>query len=396
MTGLGQIVFDRAAVAADFQARCGAPPDFVVRAPGRVNLIGGHTDYNAGFVLPMAIDRATWIALRPRSDRTVHLASAEHGAGFEFDLDHVERGGMVWQEYPKGVAHALRQGGYPLRGWEGVSRGDVPMGAGLSSSASFELAVARAFAAVSGWKWESLAMARICQQAENKWVGVNCGLMDQLASALGQEGHALLIDCRDGNATPVPLSGEAAIVILDTATRRRLADSAYNERRRQCEQAAEILGVAALRNVTREDLDRAVRRLGSVLHRRARHVVSENERTLRAAQALQADDLEGMGQLMNASHESLRVNFEVSSSALDRMVAIARATPGCFGARMTGAGFGGCAVALVEGRQAETFAESVAGRYRNETSLEPQTYICRAASGAGLAEFPRQSSDGQP
>ena len=396
MTGLGQFVIDRAAVAVDFQARFGAPPAFVVRAPGRVNLIGEHTDYNAGFVLPMAIDRATWIALRPRSDRTVHLASAEHGAGFEFDLDHVTRGGVPWQEYPKGVAHVLREHGYPLRGWEGVSRCDVPMGAGLSSSASFELAVARAFAAVSGWNWEPLAMARICQQAENKWVGVNCGLMDQLASALGQEGHALLIDCRDGKATPVPLSGDAAIVILDTATRRRLADSAYNERRRQCEQAAEILGVAALRDVSSGELNRVEGRLGPVLHRRARHVVTGNDRTVRAAEAMRTGDLAGLGQLMNESHESLRVDFEVSSAALDRMVSIARATPGCIGARMTGAGFGGCAVALVEARQAETFADSVAGRYRNETRLEPQTYICRAASGAGLVEFPREPSDGQP
>ena len=197
-------------VAAEFQARFGAPPDFVVRAPGRVNLIGEHTDYNRGFVLPMAIDRATWLAVRHRPDRHVHLASLDHGESCEFDLDCIPRDASSWREYPKGVARMLLDQGYAMRGWEGVSRCDVPMGAGLSSSASFELAVARAFAAVSGWAWNPAAMACICQSAENQWVGVNCGLMDQMASALGQEGCALLIDCRSGQVTPVPMPPEAA------------------------------------------------------------------------------------------------------------------------------------------------------------------------------------------
>ena len=239
-------------------------------------------------------------------------------------------------------------------------------------------------------------MACICQSAENQWVGVNCGLMDQMASALGQEGCALLIDCRSGQVTPVPMPPEAAVVILDTATRRRLADSAYNARRQECDHAAQLLGVAALREVTGVQLERAAGGMDPVLCRRARHVVSENARTLLAAQALQAGDLESAGRLMNDSHESLRDDFEATNEALDRMVAIARAAPGCYGARMTGAGFGGCAVALVQAGQAVTWAAAVASRYRGETRLEPQVYVCRAAAGAGLAEGSGESAGNRP
>ena len=339
----------------------------------------------------MAINRATWLAVRPRADRRVRLASLDHGEQCEFDLDRLERDSPSWHEYPKGVACLLREQGRILLGWEGVCRCDVPMGAGLSSSASFELAVARAFAAVSGWAWNPAAMAATCQRAESQWVGVHCGLMDQLASALGRENHALLIDCRESRVVPVPMPRAAAVVVLDTATRRRLADSAYNDRRRQCEQAAGILGVAVLRDVAGEQLNQAAGRLGPMLHARARHVVSENARTLRMAQALQAGDLESAGRLMNESHESLRMDFEATNAALDCMVNIARAAPGCFGARMTGAGFGGCAVALVEAAQADSFAAFVAQRYRGETRREPQVYACQAAAGAGLVEFSREA-----
>ncbi|MEO7725451.1 MAG: galactokinase, partial [Chthoniobacterales bacterium] len=231
----------------------GVAPPIVVRAPGRVNLIGEHTDYNEGFVLPMAIDRATWIALRPRDDDRVMLHSLEQKEATEFSLTNLEKGPVSWSEYPKGVAWALREEGYEVSGWEGVSTCEVPMGAGLSSSASFELAVARAFAEVGEFAWDPKKMAQLCQKAENEWVGVNCGIMDQMISAIGEEDHAVLIDCRDLSTEAVPLPTGAAVVVMDTGTRRGLVDSAYNERRRECEKAAQFFGVKALRDVSRDD-----------------------------------------------------------------------------------------------------------------------------------------------
>ena len=230
-----------------FRHRWEAEPAVVVRAPGRVNLIGEHTDYNDGFVLPMAIDRAVWIALRPRPDRRVVLHSLNFGDLTDFALGGFEKGGPAWGEYVKGVAWSLSQAGHELSGWEGVLSGDIPIGAGLSSSAAIEVATARAFAEVSHLTWDPAAMARAAQRAENEWVGVPCGIMDQLTSACGREGHALLIDCRTLEVTPVPLPDGASIVILDTGTRRALAASAYEERRRQCRQAADFFGLSALR-----------------------------------------------------------------------------------------------------------------------------------------------------
>ncbi|HMP95963.1 MAG TPA: galactokinase family protein, partial [Kiritimatiellia bacterium] len=232
-----------------FHNHFGAPPAWIVRAPGRVNLIGEHTDYNDGFVLPMAIGRATWIALRSRPDGVVHLHSLDHDASCSFAPGTVERGPMHWSEYPKGVAHVLSGQGFALSGWEGVTACDVPMGAGLSSSASFELAVARAFCAVSGFPWNAQEMARLCQQAENQWVGVKCGIMDQMISAIGEAGKATLIDCRDNTHRAAPLPRDVTVVIMDTMTRRGLVESAYNERRRQCQHAVGVFGVHALRDV---------------------------------------------------------------------------------------------------------------------------------------------------
>ncbi|HEY3661611.1 MAG TPA: galactokinase, partial [Chthoniobacterales bacterium] len=289
-----------------FGHRFGTAPQFVVRAPGRVNLIGEHTDYNDGFVLPMAIDRATWIALRPREDERVHLHSVEQNETIEFSLTNLEKSRAAWHEYPKGVAWALREAGYDLRGWEGVSSCDVPMGAGLSSSASFELAVARGFAAIGELGWDGPTMARLCQKAENQWVGVNCGIMDQMISAIGREGHAVLIDCRDFSTEAVPLPPGVSIVVMDTGTRRGLVDSAYNERRRQCEAAAHFFGVKALRDVSLSEIDTRGSGLDDITRRRARHVVTENDRTQRAAAAMKAGDAKVLGELMNQSHESMR------------------------------------------------------------------------------------------
>lgn len=376
-----------------FRERFGRRPAFLVRAPGRVNLIGEHTDYNDGFVMPMAIERAIYVALQPWSEeRQVCLTSLDMEETACFPLDDLQRDQATWIEYVKGVAWALQEQGYQLAGWQGLVAGDVPIGAGLSSSAALEIASARAFLAVTGRAWDAAQMARAGQRAENGWMKVNSGIMDQMISAAGQAGHALLIDCRSLQTEAVPLppapgGGESAVVILDTGTRRGLVDSAYNERREQCEEAADHFGVSALRDVDMATFRRQAGRMDEVTRRRARHVISENERVLQARQAMRRGDAPALGKLMDASHESLRHDFEVSSEALDTMVEIARRQPGCLGARMTGAGFGGCAVALVESTATQAFVASVDAAYREETSLVPQITVSRPAAGATLRKL---------
>ena len=373
-------------VIAAFAARYGAPPAIVVRAPGRVNLIGEHTDYNDGFVLPLAIERAAWVALRPRDDDAVEVHSLSQREPARFRALTPTHGEPRWSEYLTGSAWSLGEAGYRLRGWEGVLASDVPIGAGLSSSAAVELATMRAFAAVSALPWEPAAMARLAQRAENEWVGVNCGIMDQMISAVGIAGSAVLIDCRSLATRAEPLPDDTAIVILDTATRRGLVDSAYNERRAQCERAAAHLGVSALRDVTLDELLARAGGLDAATRRRARHVVTENARTLAAADAMRAGDAFALGRLMSESHASLRDDFEVSTAALDTMVEVATAQPGCLGARMTGAGFGGCAVALVRRGEAQRFAEVVGREYERRTNIAPQVYVTGASAGACVVD----------
>ena len=371
-----------------FKELFGEPPAYVVRAPGRVNLIGEHTDYNDGFVLPMAIDRAVWIALGPRPDDTIRVHSLDLDRSATFLLADLRYEDAGWSEYVKGVAWALQGAGYRLAGWEGVLAGDVPRGAGLSSSAAVELATARAFQVVSGFDWDPPSMARLGQKAENQWVGMNCGIMDQMISAAGEAGHALLIDCRSLETTSVALPPGTVAVILDTATRRGLVDSAYNERRTQCEAAAAYFGVPALRDVSMERFNAEAGGLGDVTFRRARHVISENARTLAAADAMARGDAAAMGRLMDASHVSMRDDFEISGPALNTMVECAHEAPGCYGARMTGGGFAGCAVALVATDRADAFAETVAASYEAATGLTPAIYISRATEGASVVEQP--------
>ncbi|MEJ2666941.1 MAG: galactokinase [Deinococcales bacterium] len=367
-------------VEAAFAARFGTPPAAVVRAPGRVNLVGEHTDYNDGFVLPMAIDREVRIALRPRADDIVAVAALDLAEEARFRLSALTPG-EGWAEYVKGVAWALLESGATLAGWEGVLAGDVPVGAGLSSSAALELATARAFQAVSDFAWEPARMARSCQRAENAWVGVQSGIMDQLISALGEEGSALLLDCRSLASEAVPLPAGHVVMVLDTGTRRGLVGSAYNERREQCEVAARHFGVHALRDLTPEALAAGATGLEALPLKRARHVVSENARTLAAAEAMRRGDAHALGRLMTASHVSLRDDFEVSSDALDAIQSCALARPGCLGARMTGAGFGGCAVALVEETAVDAFVASVRSCY-DRSGRHADLYLCRPAAGA--------------
>ena len=366
-----------------FTAELGEEPAYIVRAPGRVNLIGEHTDYNDGFVFPMAIDRATYIALRPREDKKVVAISIDMDERREFALDDLPRPiDTEWIDYLIGVAWALQGRGIELRGWEGVVSGDVPIGSGLSSSAALELATARAFHCVSDFEWDAAEMALACQAAENEWLGVKCGIMDQMISAAGVEDRALLIDCRSLETFTAPLPAGTVVVILDTGTRRGLVDSKYNERRAQCEAAARHFGVTALRDVEVATFARRAHELDPLIRKRARHVISENERTLQARDAMNAGDALLLGQLMVESHISLRDDFEVSSGALDAIVDCANAEAACYGARMTGAGFGGCAVALVRAEQADGFVKRVEARYRAATGIEPALYVTRASKGA--------------
>jgi galactokinase len=366
-----------------FEDRFGGEPTFIVRAPGRVNLIGEHTDYNDGFVLPMAIDRAVWIALRPRLDRRVVALSLDFDKKAAFSLEKFRRG-RSWLEYIKGVAYGFQAKDYRLEGWEGVLTGDVPRGAGLSSSAAVEMAAARAFAAVSDLAWEPKAMAQVGQTCENRWVGVKSGIMDQMVSAAAKEGHALFLDCRSLEYEHVPLPDGVAVVVLDTSTRRGLVGSAYNERREQCEMAARQLGVKALRDVSQEEFKVKGKKLEGNVLKRARHIVSENQRVLDAVTAMRAGEAARLGVLFNESHASLRDDFEVTNDALNWIVEAAQSQAGCYGARMTGAGFGGCAVALVDGSRLGEFVPAVEAEYRQKSGLEAAVYVCRASAGAGV------------
>lgn len=355
-------------------------PEFIIRSPGRVNLIGEHTDYNDGFVLPMAIERAIWMAIRLRDDDEIILHSGDFPAPAAISLRDIQRQDG-WGEYVAGVAWALKLAGYHLAGWEGIMLSDIPIGAGLSSSAALEMAVASAFSVAGNWHFEPLKMARLSQQAENEWVGAQTGIMDQMVIAANQADHALMIDCRDLSTRQIPLPTGTKVVIMDTATRHSHTDSGYNERRKECEVAAAHFGVSHLRDLTFSQFERFAEGLDDVPLRRARHVITENERVLEAAKAMKAGDAKRMGALMNASHLSMRDDFEITNAALNIMVELAQFQPGCHGARMTGGGFGGCAVALVQAENAESFAENIRPAYERETGLKPEIYISKASNG---------------
>ena len=380
-----------AAIQKAFSERFWKPAEHIVRAPGRVNLIGEHTDYNEGFVLPVAIERDMMVAMAPRSDREVTLYSLDFGEAATFSLDDIRKDEEhTWSNYARGVARELQQEGVNLLGLDAVTQGNIPIGAGLSSSAAFEVAMALAFILAAGEPLDRVQVALIAQRAENRFVGMQCGIMDQFVSALGQAGHALFIDTRDLSHRAVPLPEEVRVVICDTMTRRGLVGSAYNERRRQCEEAVRILqgvlpGIRALRDVTPEDLARHGHLLPPTVLKRARHVVTENARVLSAVHALETARPEEFGRLMEASHASLRDDFEVSSRELDLMVEVARQAPGCLGARMTGAGFGGATVNLVRAAEVQAFVETVTAGYQERTGLKPEITVTKAAAGAGIA-----------
>jgi galactokinase len=355
-----------------------------------VNLIGEHTDYNDGFVLPMAIDPAVWVAAAPRSDREVQVVALDLDEADRFELSGLQPHPEAhWTNYIRGVLALLEQAGHQLGGLDLVYAGNVPIGAGLSSSAAVEVAIATTACSLFDLDLPELELAMLCQKAEHEFAGTQCGLMDQLISVLGRKDHALLIDCRHLAWQPVPLPTDVAAVVCDTGKRRGLTDSAYNERRRQCEEAARQIGVAALRDVAVEAFEVQAQGLPPLLRKRSRHVVNENDRTLRAAEALRQGDLGTFGQLMNASHASLRDLYEVSCDELDLMAALAQSQPGCWGARMTGAGFGGCVVALVNEDVVDGFSQTVASLYARQALRTPAVYICYASAGASIEQKAR-------
>ncbi len=367
----------------EFARRFPGPAPRLFRAPGRVNLIGEHTDYNGGFVLPAAIDRELVIAARPRPDRQVHLLALDFEQSCRFPLDAVARDDEApWSNYLRGVAWALEQDGHRLVGMDAVLAGDVPIGSGLSSSAALEVAAGYAMLCLADIGVDRLALAQAAQQAENEFVGMRCGIMDQFIASLGQADHALLIDCRDLSHRAVPVPPEAAVIVVDSGVRRGLVDSEYNARREECEAAARHFGVGLLRQVSEEAFQSHAEELPWRIRRRARHVVTENARTLVAAAALERGDLAELGRLMDASHASLRDDYEVSRPELDSLVAIARGVEGVYGARLTGAGFGGCIVALARREAAPAVAEAVDRQYGPATGRIATVYICRASAGA--------------
>jgi galactokinase len=359
------------------------------RAPGRVNLIGEHTDYNDGFVMPAAIDRHTWVAAAPRDDRRVAIRSENLADSVTLDLDDPDpRPRRHWSDLPRGVTTTLERAGHRLRGASLLVQGDLPLGSGLGSSAAFEVATAGALLHLAGVTLDPLEVARLCQQAEHEFAGTRCGIMDQLASCRGREGRAILLDCRSLVVREVPLPPRLRVVVSDSMVRRRLAESGYNRRRAECEEAVRILAAAlphvrALRDVTPADLERERARLSDALYRRCRHVISENRRVLETAEALERADLDAVGASMAASHESLRTDYEVSCPELDLLVETARSLPGVVGARMTGAGFGGSTVNLVHEDAVPQFTRALAERYRRATGLEPGIHVVRATGGAG-------------
>jgi galactokinase len=379
-----------------FVRRFGAPPAVVARAPGRVNLIGEHTDYNDGLVLPMAIDRAVRVALRPASGDRLRLLALDLDEAVEGGLDEPPPapGSARWGDYLRGVAWALREHGHPVGGFDAAVHGDVPVGAGLSSSAALCVAAAFALAGAFRLPIAPKRLALYARRAETDFVGVQVGIMDQLAAALSVAGHALFIDCRDAETRPVPLPFEGrglVIAVVDSGTRRALAVSAYNERVDECRAAVAAAAgllpgreVRALRDLTPADLPLLEDRLPAAVFRRARHVVTENARVQAAVAALAAGDAAAFGALMTASHVSLRDDYQVSTPALDRLVELALATPGVLGARLTGAGFGGCTVNLLR-RDAVPALTAAVRRHAAETGHRAGVLICRAAAGASLA-----------
>ncbi|HEX4663513.1 MAG TPA: galactokinase [Terriglobales bacterium] len=374
----------------EFRKLYGSHPQ-VFRAPGRVNLIGEHTDYNEGFVMPAAIDFSTWAAVAPRSDSTFNLRSHSFSESLSFNLSDGQQPRHGWSDYAVGVIEQIKQSGQRLNGADILIHGEVPIGAGLSSSAAIEVAVGLALLTLSGESVERTQLALLCQRAENEFVGMRCGIMDQFVSCNGKRDHALMLDCRTLGFELLPLPASVRMVICNSMVKHQHAAGEYNQRRAACEEGVRILRgsrptIQSLRDVSPQDLETSRDQLPDVIYRRCRHVVTENDRVQRAAIMLQEGNLRGFGELMAQSHTSLRDDYEVSCRELDILVEIAGRQPGVHGARMTGGGFGGCTINLVSAEHAAKFGQNVANEYEQATGLVPEIYISTAADGASQVE----------
>jgi len=380
------VVTKKEALIKAFQQHFSGDPR-VFQAPGRVNLIGEHTDYNDGFVFPIALELCTSVVATRREDQQLRIFSNKMAELIEIDLTRIKGRGNHWSDYPVGVAMVLQQEGLPISGAELYIDSKVPVGSGLSSSAALEVATAYALTRLSHLDLDKTRMAKLCQRAENEFVGMKCGIMDQFIACYGQQGHALLLDCRtlDFQLIPLPAS-QAKFIICNTMVKHELGASEYNKRRAECESAVQTFqkklpGIKALRDVSVEQFTEWAELLPTIVRNRARHVITENKRVQDSVNALKENDLARFGELMNASHNSLRDDYEVSCQELDLMVNIARSLPGILGARMTGGGFGGCTVNLVQQQQVEMFCEEIKKRYHQATQLTPEVYVSAPSGG---------------
>lgn len=379
-----------------YKEKFGQAPAHIACAPGRVNLLGEHVDYNDGFVLPAAIDRATYVAFSPTNAPHSTLVAVDFDQQASFSAESIAAKTQAdssplpdWALYPAGVMWSLMGASLNAPPMNAVFASDVPRGSGLSSSASVEMAFVIAWQTLGGWSLPAMQRALLGQKAENKYVGVNCGIMDQFASACGVENKLLLLDCRSLEWKTVPLPMNVSIVIADTTVRRKLTSGEYNKRRSACEEAVRLLqhdlpDIKSLRDVSVEDFNRLAKQLPGEVKRRARHVVEEIGRSNQAEALLEAGDIQSFGRLMNECHASLRDLYEVSCPELNVMVNIAQSLNGCYGARLTGAGFGGCTVNLVSKNDVEAFAKALSASYEAETGLHPEIYISHASNGAEL------------
>ena len=380
-----------AETAQKFERRFGRAPRWIAAAPGRVNLIGEHTDYNDGFVFPMALERYTVIAAdRPASGngRLIHWNCTRKNETAVIDLNAVAKGEPKWANYVKGVIAGFQTRGMDPGPFEAIMASTVPLGGGVSSSAALEVSTATLLEAITGQTLDPVEKALLCQKAEHDFAGMPCGIMDQFISALGQKDHLLLLDCRTRQPQQVPMSDPAVqVLVINTNVKHELVGGEYAQRRQQCEEAARILGVKVLRDTDSQSLEQKKSKMEPLAYRRAKHVVSENERTLHAAQGVRAGNWPTVGQFMYASHFSLKDDFEVSCAELDTVVDIAGdlgLDGGVYGCRMTGGGFGGCCVALVKTEAVERVAEHIALAYENRTQIKPTLFVSRPAAGASV------------
>ncbi|PIE34321.1 galactokinase [candidate division KSB3 bacterium] len=377
-------------IAQGFAARFEQEPTLWVQAPGRVDLMGSHTDYNEGFVMTMSIDRETWIALRPRDDRKVSIASLNLEGSSEFSLDDMTHDQTApWTNYVRGVIKVLQERGYELQGFDGLIDSTIPFGSGLSSSAALEVATATAFKVLGNLDIDAVNIALLCQRAENEFVGMKCGILDQYSSALGEAGCSVVLDCRNLTHRLASIPEDISVVICDTCAKRELTGSEYLERRTQCETGARLLAsllpeIKTLRDVTIKQFEYYEADLPDFVAKRSRFIIEENQRVLDLAKALEQGDRERIAALTAESYAGARDLFGIGSPEMEVMMKAMRSAPGVIGARQTGAGFGGCMVAFVENGWVEGFAEHVQMMYTDETNIQPNVYPVQAASGAGV------------